>query len=210
MTLLEWFQKRAKMSTLLKPFQVRTELLARNLRVFTPREFGRLFHASPEQTKYFLEANARDGLFLRLKRGLYTLQDTPPPEEEIANLLYRPSYVSFEYALAYYHLLPEMVYAVTSATTKPTRTFTVAGKPFSYLTIKKGAFAGYAPLQRQGRTFLIAEPEKALVDYIYFVALGKKTSNERLNVSSVEPKKAYDYAALFQRPKLEELLRQIL
>lgn len=198
------------MSTLLKPFSVRAELLKRNIHVFTPRDFGRLFHTSPEQTKYFLEENTGDGLLLRLKRGLYTLQDTPPPEEEIANLLYRPSYVSFEYALAYYHLLPEMVYAVTSATTKPTRTFTVAGKPFSYFTIKKEAFTGYGPLQRQGRTILIAEPEKALVDYFYFVALGKKTINERLNVSSLDTQKVFDYASLFRRPKLEQLLRQAL
>lgn len=198
------------MSTLLKPFPVRSELLKRNLRVFTPREFERLFHTSPEQTKYFLEQNTGDGLFLRLKRGLYTLQDTPPPEEEIANVLYHPSYISFEYALAFYHHLPEMVYAVTSATTKPTRTFTVADKSFSYLTIKKEAFAGYGPLQRQGRTILIAEPEKALVDYFYFVALGKKTLNERLNVASLNTKKVFDYASLFRRPKLEQLLRQHL
>lgn len=198
------------MSTLLKPLSVRADLLKRHIHVFTPRDFGRLFRTTPEQTKYFLEENTGDGILLRLKRGLYALQDPLLSEQEIANLLYRPSYISFEYALAFYHVLPEMVYAVTSATTKPTRTFTVADKPFSYLTIKKQAFTGYGPMQRQGRTILTAEPEKALVDYFYFVALGKKTLNERLNVASLNTKKVFEYASLFRRPKLEQLLRQTL
>ncbi len=198
------------MSTLLKPFSVRAELLKRHIYVFTPRDFGRLFRTTPEQTKHFLEENTGDGILLRLKRGLYALQDPLPSEEEIANLLYRPSYISFEYALAFYHVLPEMVYVITSTTTKPTRTFTVADKTFSYSTIRKDAFTGYGPHQREGRTILIAEPEKALVDYLYFVALGKKSANERLNVSSLNTQKIHQYAALFQRPKLTELVNQIL
>lgn len=196
------------MSTLLKPFSVRSELLKRQLRVFTPRDFQRLFRITPEQTKYFLEQQTHDGLFLRLKRGLYALQDPVASEEEIANLLYRPSYLSFEYVLALYHVLPEMVYTVSSATTKPTRTFTVAGKTVAYLTIKKEAFTGYQPTQREGRTILIAEPEKALVDYLYFVALGKKPINERLNVSTLNAQKVQQYTKLFQRPKLEQLVRE--
>lgn len=197
------------MSTLLKPFPIRAELLKRNLRVFTPREFGRVFRATPEQTKYFLEEHSRDGLFLRLKRGLYALQDSLPSEEELANVLYRPSYVSFEYALAAYHILPEMVYTVTSATSKPTRTFTVADKTFSYLTIKQEAFTGYQPIQRDGRTILMAEPEKALVDYLYFVALGKKPTNDRFNLSALNRQKIESYAMLFARPKLIQLIREL-
>lgn len=197
------------MSTLLKPFPVRGQLLKRNLRVFTPREFGRVFRATPDQTKYFLEEHSKDGLFLRLKRGLYALQDPLPSEEELANVLYRPSYVSFEYALAAYHILPEMVYAVTSATSKPTRTFTVADKTFSYLTIKKEAFTGYQPIKREGRTILMAEPEKALVDYLYFVALGKKPTNDRFNLSALNRQRIESYATLFARPKLGQLIRDL-
>ncbi|MBI4675941.1 MAG: hypothetical protein HY741_30235 [Chloroflexi bacterium] len=198
------------MSTLLKPFSVRSALLKRNLCIFTPREFGRLFRATPDQTKYFLEEYSKDGVFLRLKRGLYALQEPLPSEEEIANQLYRPSYLSFEYALARYHLLPEMVYGVTSATTKPTRTFTIADKTFSYLTIKQEAFTGYIPTKRDGQTILLAEPEKAFVDYFYFVALGKKPFNDRLNISALNAQKIQRYAQLFQRPKLEQLVREFL
>jgi hypothetical protein len=41
-----------------------------------------------------------------------------------------------------------MPYAVTSATTKPTRAFAVGERTFSYLTIQRIAYTGYAPAQR--------------------------------------------------------------
>ena len=156
------------MHTLMKPIPVREELLKRGVGIFTPQDFQRIFRTTDSRTKYFLEEYTKGGLFLRLKKGLYMLRTDPLPEEEIANRLYRPSYISLEYAMATYNLLLEMPYSITSATTKPTRTFTVGEKTFSYSTIKREAFIGYTPVKRAGRTILIAQPEKALVDYLYF------------------------------------------
>lgn len=194
------------MYTLLKPLPVREELLKKGVIVFTLQDFQRIFRANQSRSKYFLEAYTKGGLFSRLKKGLYTLKSPQPSEEEIANCLYRPSYISFEYALGVYSILPEMAYAVTSATPKPTRTFEIAERVFSYLTIKPAAFAGYAPVKRGERTVLIAEPEKALVDYLYFVALGKKPKNDRLNVTHLNQQKVWHYASLYQRTGLDKLL----
>jgi predicted transcriptional regulator of viral defense system len=198
------------MYTLLKPLPVRQELLKRAVTIFTPRDFQRIFRATGSKTKYFLEESARGGLFLRLKKGLYALQTDLPPEEEIANLLYRPSYLSFEYALGAHGILPEMGYSVTSATTQPTRTFEVAGKTFSYFSIKREAFTGYLPVKRAGRTVFMAEPEKALVDYLYFVSLGKKSRNERLNTAGLDREKIRHYASLYRRTGLDKLIEEIL
>ena len=82
------------MYTLLKPMQIREELLKRNLRIFSGQEFRRIFQTSTQSTKYFLESQVLNGLFLRLKRGIYTLKTDLPSEEEIANAIYQPSYVS--------------------------------------------------------------------------------------------------------------------
>lgn len=197
------------MRSLLKPLAVRDELLQRQVRVFTTQDFQRIFGATQTQAKYFLEAYTKGGLFLRLKRGLYTLKSDPPTEEEIANLLYRPSYLSFEYALGVHSILPEMAYAVTSATTLPTRLFEVGEKTFAYLTIKRQAFTGYIPLRRHSRTVLMAEPEKALVDFLYFVALGKKPRNDRLQTTRLDKRKMLRYASLYQRPGLDKLLQEV-
>src|SRR3989344_4007120 len=131
------------MYTLLKPIKVRECLMEKNMSIFTPREFKLAFSISERKAKYFLEKESHDGLFLRLKKGLYSLKKDLPSEVEIANRLYKPSYVSFEYALSNYNILPEISYSLTSATTKPTRTFTINSKVFSFLTIKKEAYAGY-------------------------------------------------------------------
>jgi len=194
------------MYTLLKPIPVQDELLKREVSIFTPQDFQRIFRTTKSRTKYFLEKYTKGGLFLRLKKGLYMLRTDPLPEEGIANRLYRPSYISFEYAMATYNILLEMPYSVTSATTKPTRTFAVGEKIFSYFTIKREAFTGYVPVKRAGRTVLMAEPEKALVDYLYFVSLGKKPQNDRLNTASLDRQKVLHYASLYQRPGLDQLM----
>ena len=197
------------MYTLLKPLPVREELLKRGVTIFTSQDFQRIFPTTRSKTKYFLEEYTKGGLFWRLKKGLYILKSDPPPEEEMANLLYRPSYLSFEYALGAYSIILEMTYAVTSATTQPTRTFQVGEKTFSYLTIKKEAFTGYIPVKRGGRTVLMAEPEKALVDYLYFVSLGKKPQNDRLNTVNLDKQKILSYVSLYQRTGLDKLLKEV-
>lgn len=199
------------MYTLLKPLFIREELLKRGIYTFIPLEFERIFNLSPLKTKYFLEKESQAGLLLRLKKGLYTLKTDMPSEEEIANKLYRPSYISFEYALAYYNILPEMPYTLTSATTKVTRNFIISEKNFSYFTIKKIAYTGYQPIKKaDGRVFLIAEPEKALVDYLYFVSLNKKPFNDRLILSSLDKEKILKYADLYKRKGLTKLIKKLL
>ena len=223
------------MDTLLKPLQVRETLLEKNVRTFTPHDFEAIFHTSPTRTKYFLENQTLDGLFIRLKKGMYALKTDLPSSEEIANSIYRPSYVSFEYALAYYGILPEIPYSMTSATTKPTRDFIVNGMAYSFFAIKPEAYTGYMLINSDRRTslkgnnmyyfetgtmgsitdnraFLMAEPEKALVDYLYFVSLGKKQPNDRLDIPRglLNKTKLKQYARLYDRKKLDELIKTYL
>lgn len=193
-----------------RPLRVQEVLLERDMTVFTNGEFQRIFDTTPAQTKKFLEDYTKRGLLQRLKRGLYTLQIRPPGEEEIANALLRPSYLSFEYALAFHNIMPEMVYTITSATTKDTRSFMIKDKTFAYFTIKKAAYTGYTALKKGERQrILIAEPEKALADYLYFVSLQKKPTNDRLRLTHLNLKKVQEYASLFNRPVLMELVRNL-
>lgn len=188
-------------------FTVRDVLFEKGIVFFTPREFRLLFGTSPPQTKYFLTTHVQNGAFVRLKPGLYMFADQKPAAEEIANAIYRPSYLSLEYALSYHGIIPETVYTMTSVTTKPTREFEVRGIAYDFHAIKKEAYTGYS-LTGGGRRFFLAEPEKALVDYLYFVSLGKKTLNDRLSVRRVEKQKALSYAKLFGRENLLLLVEE--
>ena len=193
----------------LKPIPVQEALRARGLRLFSPEEFRRAFDVTLRAAQGFLHDHRAD-LFVKLRNGLYALRTDFPDSLEIANRLYAPSYVSFEYALSLHRLIPETVYAVTSATPRLTREFTAGGRTFEYARIQRAAYGGYRPEQRNGVTVLIAEPEKALVDYLYFVDLGLKPMNDRLRTAGLRKGLAVRYASGFRRKSLTARLREIL
>lgn len=207
------------MTTLLKPILVREELLKRNIHFFSPHLFTQIFQVPSYTSKYFLEKQVKEGMFLRLKKGLYTLKTDLPSEEEIANALYQPSYISFAYALAYYNVLVDMPYQITCATTKSTRLFTFSRYTISYHKIKIKAYTGYSLVTKNNYSFLIAEPEKALVDYLYinycaqkkdYVHLTLSLINEhRLILKSLNKSKVIVYSRLFQHRKLTNLINKI-
>jgi predicted transcriptional regulator of viral defense system len=106
-----------------------------------------------------------------LKNGFYELiypQEKNIPDLFLANKLYSPSYVSLETALSIYSLIPEVAMAVTSITTRPTREFKNHHGLFRYRSIQPRAFIGYRIIEEDKFKIKIADPEKALVDYIYF------------------------------------------
>ena len=63
-----------------------------------------------------------EGLLLPVKKGLYAVSPEitgiPLSLPLVANLLYGPSYVSMDFALYHYGIIPERVIEVTSMTTK--------------------------------------------------------------------------------------------
>lgn len=136
---------------------------------------------------------------IRLKRGIYFFNpkyNTIPVDKiSVANILYTPSYVSYEYALSYYGLIPERVYGVTSATLRLKKIYDTPIGRFDYIKVPKKAFSiGVDWLydnELGGR--LIATKEKALCDKI--------KSEKKLGVLS--QKKLWDY--LVHDLRIEEL-----
>lgn len=193
----------------LKPLLVQESLKKTGLHLFSPEELRRFFLVEKWAMQAFIKNHMQD-LFIKLRNGLYALRSDPPNEYEIANRLYFPSYISFEYALAHYRIIPETVYSITSATTKITRTFVVQDKSYEFNRIKKEAYRGYRLEKQGGVAILMAEPEKALVDYLYFVDLKLKPLNERLYLKRINKQEALHYASLFKRGSLMKLLKDIL
>ena len=115
----------------------------------------------------------KDGFLQTLKRGLYLHKspfvNTITSKEIIANTLLSPSYISFDYALYFYALIPESVYDVTSATTKRSKKFTTDIGTFSFKQIKKELYPiGLKIESIKNGNFIIASKEKALCDKIYY------------------------------------------
>lgn len=189
--------------------KVQEKLKNSGLMIFTPREFYDVFCISPKTGSVFISRNLKSGLFLKLRNNYYMLKDSHPSLYSIANKLYQPSYISLESALSYYGIIPEVVYTVTSVTTKPTREFTTPKSVFSYQRIKKSVFAGYSPVVLEGNVVLLAEPEKALADYLYFVDLKKISLNDRLNLKGVHKGKLLKFIRSFNRKSLLKKITEI-
>jgi hypothetical protein len=117
----------------------------------------------------------RQGVIIRVKKGLYVFGDKyrrhPYSRELLANLVFGPSYVSLDYALAYHHLIPERVEALTSVTPNRSRRFATPVGLFIYRQIPSRAYAvGVVRVETDNeQAFLIASPEKALADKIVSV-----------------------------------------
>jgi predicted transcriptional regulator of viral defense system len=114
----------------------------------------------------------RKGVIIRVKKGLYIFGEAyrrrPYSKELLANLMYGPSYISLEYALQYYGLIPEQVESVTSVTSGRSRRFSTPLGMFTYRQIPVFALStGMDRVElKDGTAFLIATPEKALADKI--------------------------------------------
>jgi predicted transcriptional regulator of viral defense system len=92
----------------------------------------------------------------------------PGADQIVANLMYRPSYISLYSALAHYGMIPEFVARTTSVTTLKTASFCNEMGAFDYRHLKPDLFWGYHMIDSVNqRKILIALPEKALLDLLY-------------------------------------------
>lgn len=193
----------------LNPIDVQNKLIDRGLTLFTPRDFYTLFAVSPPAAHKFIHHYVEKRLFIKLRNGVYALKEKQPSPYVIANKLYQPSYISLETALSYHQLIPEVVYSITSVTTKATREFVALEQSFSYTRIKKTVFQGYKLMTIGSDRFLMAEPEKAVADYLYFVVLGRKALNDRLYWERCTIEKVKQWVALFQHDRLTRFFNDL-
>lgn len=119
-----------------------------------------------------LSSLLHSGQIIRIRKGLYTftepLRRSQVCRELLANLIYGPSYVTSDYALSYYSLIPERVDIMTSVTTGRTRSFNTPFGTFAYQNYKESLYIPGITIEKNGKyTFLIASTEKALVDKIW-------------------------------------------
>ncbi len=115
----------------------------------------------------------RNKEIIRVKKGIYIFgqkyRNSIVSLEILANQIYGPSYVSLEYALSYYGLIPEFVAEITSVTTKRKKEYETPIGRFSYLPIPTHLFSVAFTLEQVAPygSALLATPEKALADLLY-------------------------------------------
>lgn len=136
--------------------------------VFTPSQ---VYSWQPGFDKNNLLNWVKKGFLLKLRNGFYSFPEyltEPGFGFHIANRIYRPSYISLHSALSFYGMIPEAVVQITSVTTLKTADFVNRFGTFSYKSIRPDLMFGYdlKPYSK-GRSLLIAQAEKALLDLLY-------------------------------------------
>lgn len=132
------------------------------------------------------------GVLIRLKKGFFLIAEKIEgsliPYEQIANLLYGPSYISFEWALSFYKMIPEGVYVVTSASSTRAKVFTTPVATFDYIYLNHSRYSiGIDQKENAAGRFLIATPEKALADLVHLKS--KKLEARDLLVDLIEARR---------------------
>lgn len=182
-------------------------------------DVARLFSAHPQAMRNQLLRWRKKRLIVRLRKGLYLLnkeeRNTSTSKELIAGNLYQPSYISLETALSYYQLIPEKVVPITSVTIRKTKTFQNEEGLFIYRHLKQSAYFGFKLTRDEyGFPYFLAEPEKALLDYLY-LNLGNikaddlnyfHTSLRLQNSSLLNKTKLNRYAKRYTTKKLVKLV----
>jgi hypothetical protein len=107
-----------------------------------------------------------------ITRGLYIIgpsyRGVKPTPFMIANYLLGPSYISTETALAYWGLIPERTFEISSCTLKRTRSYETTSGRYSFYQLRVPYYAiGLKSVEvATNQMVLMASPEKALCDKI--------------------------------------------
>jgi predicted transcriptional regulator of viral defense system len=109
-------------------------------------------------------------LLVKLRQGLYAFPEYLNSRDfalYISNRIYKPSYISFHTALAFYGIIPEAVVQITAASSLKTAEFTNDLGTYTYKKLREELIFGYELMSFGERTIQFATPEKALLDLLY-------------------------------------------
>jgi predicted transcriptional regulator of viral defense system len=142
---------------------------------------------------------------IQAARGFYTIKMEDLDIEKVAAQLYYPSYISFESALSKYGMINQGLYGLTLATPRHFKKMALAGVDCAYSQLNAKLFFGYDLVND---TFL-AQPEKAFLDQVYLMRLGKRSGNtSEWAVDVLGKDKPVKYSALYT-PGVRKLISRM-
>ncbi|MBC8433051.1 MAG: hypothetical protein H8D96_14155 [Desulfobacterales bacterium] len=142
---------------------------------FGYEDIARALGISQNSAKVTAHRYVKQGMLVRIKRNIYILKErwTNLDREQkfiIANILQVPSYISLTTALDYYEITTQMQRDfIESVAVKRTIRKEIEQTVFNYTRISTTVYRGFL----KNRGVFIAEPEKAFLDAVYLMTLGR-------------------------------------
>lgn len=190
----------------MKNLEVLQILLKTGKSIYTLPEIKNLLDIEKDNSVYKkVESLIRDGVLTKTINGIYYLASKPPADFELANYLCQPSYISLSSALNYYGILIQAPYEITSVTARLTRRVEVNDKLFFYRHIQQAYFFGY----QKEQDFLIAEPEKALIDTLFLTSLGRlKIDYDEFLLKRIDKQRFKELAGKIKNRAFQKLIER--
>lgn len=175
-------------------------LYTKSVSLFSINDAKKVFNIEKDNTLYkLLQRLEKKDIIRRIENGKYLFSFIEVSDFEIANFLTSPSYISLESALSFYGILSQFPYTITSITSKKSKRVIYEDKEYEFIHMKSKYLYGFF----KKNNFLIASPEKALIDELYFIAKKLRIiSLEELDLTNINKKhlksivKKYDYIPL--------------
>jgi predicted transcriptional regulator of viral defense system len=176
---------------------------------FSFLDIAKALEISPESARVAAHRYTKNGVLVRIKPNIYTLAEkwrnfSAENLYQVANLTQVPSYISLTTTLEYYGVTTQIQQNyIECICTKRTYIKEIGGIIFRYSKISENLYFGFE--KRNG--FYIALPEKALLDAVYLMSLGRYSLDiPSLNVSELNSSEIDALSKVFPK-KTKNLLR---
>jgi len=174
---------------------------------FSYNDLKKITTLSDNSLKVTIFRMVKNGIIIRLRKGVYTTNVSKIDLESFATQGYEPSYLSFEWVLSKYNVLSQKPYNLTLATSRPAKTINIANYIISYHHLQQKMYWGY----KRKDAYLEAELEKAWLDLAYLSLNGyAKFDLKEMNLSLLDKKKLKKYLKKIGSKKLNNLVKSVI
>lgn len=180
----------------------------KQIKLFSVIDAKKLFKIDNNNTLYkLLQRLEKQSIIERITAGKYQFSLIEAFEFELANFIADPSYISLESALSLYGILSQFPYSITSVTINKSQKIIYKEKEYEFNHISPKYFFSFIKKEN----FLIASPEKALLDELYFISKGiRKINLDELDLSKINKTQLREIAKEYKFIPLKKLLKKLI
>jgi predicted transcriptional regulator of viral defense system len=132
-------------------------------------DYAKKYKLSIRSVHAALKRQGKKGLVERVSNKIYINKVAKGfSQHDLLHVLRPDSYVSLESALADYGVTSQIPRVLTCVSPKYVRNIKSRTAHITFRTLKKDLYWGYGPKKTRYGIYNLAEPEKALLDWIYF------------------------------------------
>jgi len=177
--------------------------------------------AVPDYDRNSITRWVKKGYLMKLRRGQYAFHESAQDADfalRVAGQIVSPSYLSLHYALSFYGMIPQRDMQFTNVTTQKPAIYENVLGVYSYRSIAPHLYFGYQPHDlTNGGTYMLATPEKALLDTLYLYpecateqGIRELSLSEEFMSSQFDVNRLFEYLARWKSPVLSGRVRSLL